>query len=53
MPCPYLEGDFIVALARTIPSMAFSSITLNGNNLNTMAIMKYVFLCIIDGVALR
>jgi hypothetical protein len=47
-----LEADFIVAFARSIGAIAFSSILVNWENLKIRAIMKNLFICTIGGVAL-
>jgi len=47
-----LEADFIVAYARSIVAVAFSSILVNWENLNFRTIMKNVFIGAIGGVAL-
>jgi len=47
-----LEADFIVAFARSIGAIAFSSILVNWENLKIRTIMKNLFICIIGGVAL-
>jgi hypothetical protein len=47
-----IEADFFVAFARTIASVAFSSLLIHWEKLKPKAIMKNIFICIVGGVAL-